>query len=170
MKNTVFTLQSIKSRIETHSSSEDFFVLVTVFTLQSIKSRIETRNDFLHHPTGLEFLLYSPLNQGLKPISKSLKLRNVFGFLLYSPLNQGLKRAYQEPSKATDSVFTLQSIKSRIETWTFSWSIVMNLILFLLYSPLNQGLKQCIHTAKSTILATVFTLQSIKSRIETSSN
>ena len=38
-----------------------------VFTLQSIKSRIETER--VHYKVFLEqrFLLYSPLNQGLKP-------------------------------------------------------------------------------------------------------
>ncbi len=37
-------------------------------------------------------------------------------FLLYSPLNQGLKLAADKESVATITVFTLQSIKSRIET------------------------------------------------------
>jgi len=40
-----------------------------------------------------------------------------------------------------DGVFTLQSIKSRIETYTHH-NIVSSRLLFLLYSPLNQGLKQ----------------------------
>ncbi len=38
----VFTLQSIKSRIETHSNLPYNKILPAVFTLQSIKSRIET--------------------------------------------------------------------------------------------------------------------------------
>ncbi len=42
----------------------------------------------------------------------------------------------------------------------------IKLILFLLYSPLNQGLKHNLYFPRM-ILATVFTLQSIKSRIET---
>ena len=37
-------------------------------------------------------------------------------------------------------VFTLQSIKSRIETRLF-FRILWNYPMFLLYSPLNQGLK-----------------------------
>ena len=37
-------------------------------------------------------------------------------FLLYSTLNQGLKLAADKESVATITVFTLQSIKSRIET------------------------------------------------------
>ena len=62
-------------------------------------------------------------------------------------------------------VFTLQSIKSRIETWS-ALQKDFQLAMFLLYSPLNQGLKQ---NARLDIYEslTVFTLQSIKSRIET---
>ena len=63
-----------------------------VFTLQSIKSRIETKKTWTRSATNLLFLLYSPLNQGLKHIKE---------FTLHILLHQ---------------VFTLQSIKSRIET------------------------------------------------------
>ncbi len=38
------------------------------------------------------FLLYSPLNQGLKPSVRRESIETVFPFLLYSPLNQGLKQ------------------------------------------------------------------------------
>jgi len=38
-----------------------------VFTLQSIKSRIETEVLQEKPNPGTKFLLYSPLNQGLKP-------------------------------------------------------------------------------------------------------
>ena len=62
----VFTLQSIKSRIETVYPLNSFTVLLLVFTLQSIKSRIETGTHLLFIAIFLEFLLYSPLNQGLK--------------------------------------------------------------------------------------------------------
>ena len=66
----------------------------------------------------------------------------------------------------TLNVFTLQSIKSRIETsLNSSHSLPTN--LFLLYSPLNQGLKQMFGKTPEQIYE-VFTLQSIKSRIETS--
>ncbi len=41
-----------------------------VFTLQSIKSRIETLETNGTIPIDMEFLLYSPLNQGLKLIGK----------------------------------------------------------------------------------------------------
>ena len=112
-----------------------------VFTLQSIKSRIET-------------------------IWKGDKISMKILFLLYSPLNQGLKPDLQVCRNCKKSVFTLQSIKSRIETWTFSWSIVMNLIVFTL-----QSIKSRIETqgssGRSVIRIKVFTLQSIKSRIET---
>ena len=86
-------------------------------------------------------------------------------FLLYSPLNQGLKPALHEKVKRSRSVFTLQSIKSRIET-SHHWYRKYAGNLFLLYSPLNQGLKP---SASSSLVAKdrVFTLQSIKSRIET---
>ncbi len=62
-----------------------------VFTLQSIKSRIETAE------SDLPAFIYNP-------------------FLLYSPLNQGLKQAQEYLEEQVKQVFTLQSIKSRIET------------------------------------------------------
>ena len=37
------------------------------------------------------FLLYSPLNQGLKRFPALREKRTITRFLLYSPLNQGLK-------------------------------------------------------------------------------
>ncbi len=86
------------------------------------------------------FLLYSPLNQGLK-LQKLVGLATGgIGFLLYSPLNQGLKLTTIDLVHILKRVFTLQSIKSRIET-------LLGVIgshpaaVFLLYSPLNQGLK-----------------------------
>ena len=62
-------------------------------------------------------------------------------FLLYSPLNQGLKQEFNKIAAPLISVFTLQSIKSRIET--------------------NEAI------IAMRQVETVFTLQSIKSRIET---
>ncbi len=62
-----------------------------VFTLQSIKSRIETNIGILMLPIYKRFLLYSPLNQGLKLYQFFFHLRLNVLFLLYSPLNQGLK-------------------------------------------------------------------------------
>ena len=61
-------------------------------------------------------------------------------FLLYSPLNQGLKQNNRMLLFAVLFVFTLQSIKSRIET-IFLPEQLKELFVFLLYSPLNQGLK-----------------------------
>ncbi len=87
-----------------------------VFTLQSIKSRIETKIYCRKCDTGFGFLLYSPLNQGLK---RDIGIRyQVAGarFLLYSPLNQGLKPLSRAGVNISPIVFTLQSIKSRIET------------------------------------------------------
>mgnify|MGYP007049695619 CR=1 FL=1 len=88
-----------------------------VFTLQSIKSRIETSYhlDILLCHSG--FLLYSPLNQGLKLGCDAYRLARQFMFLLYSPLNQGLKHLRWANLRCANlRVFTLQSIKSRIET------------------------------------------------------
>ncbi len=62
----VFTLQSIKSRIETPKLEVNFYSIVCVFTLQSIKSRIETMDKLTLFIHQYGFLLYSPLNQGLK--------------------------------------------------------------------------------------------------------
>ncbi len=63
------------------------------------------------------FLLYSPLNQGLKHHLKYDPTPYTGEFLLYSPLNQGLKlNNLNVTVLASVLVFTLQSIKSRIET------------------------------------------------------
>ncbi len=62
------------------------------------------------------FLLYSPLNQGLKLMKMQIRYPYSIRFLLYSPLNQGLKRNDIRKGKFPLIVFTLQSIKSRIET------------------------------------------------------
>ncbi len=87
-------------------------------------------------------------------------------FLLYSPLNQGLKLLkYILPVRGNE-VFTLQSIKSRIETNPLPPHQNEN-SLFLLYSPLNQGLKLIEKGYEGLLKQFVFTLQSIKSRIET---
>jgi len=67
------------------------------------------------------FLLYSPLNQGLKQEYTGEKYWQYVGFLLYSPLNQGLKPYIQSSSECLVGVFTLQSIKSRIETTSAIW-------------------------------------------------
>ncbi len=68
-----------------------FAFLLSVFTLQSIKSRIETILLVVYSRFPPLFLLYSPLNQGLKPIFISRIDHYPVLFLLYSPLNQGLK-------------------------------------------------------------------------------
>ena len=63
------------------------------------------------------FLLYSPLNQGLKQLENIQVSFISLVFLLYSPLNQGLKHTLVTLQDIPDErVFTLQSIKSRIET------------------------------------------------------
>ena len=62
-----------------------------VFTLQSIKSRIETTFLGKKASTFSKFLLYSPLNQGLKHGEMHRSMVVSATFLLYSPLNQGLK-------------------------------------------------------------------------------
>ena len=46
-----------------------------------------------------EFLLYSPLNQGLKHFANSIVNVIAEEFLLYSPLNQGLKHGKQGVQK-----------------------------------------------------------------------
>ena len=47
-------------------------ILIMVFTLQSIKSRIETNAIGNIYINDGKFLLYSPLNQGLKLFFKSI--------------------------------------------------------------------------------------------------
>ena len=90
-----------------------------VFTLQSIKSRIETSLSTASRQSWGTFLLYSPLNQGLKLEWKTRNQLKKLRFLLYSPLNQGLKPTTRVWDCAwSECVFTLQSIKSRFETQT----------------------------------------------------
>jgi len=89
--NRVFTLQSIKSRIETPIERKAADWSPQVFTLQSIKSRIETLKGLQQIGRKTGFLLYSPLNQGLKHAELTSSQEARVGFLLYSPLNQGLK-------------------------------------------------------------------------------
>ncbi len=67
------------------------------------------------------FLLYSPLNQGLKPSMTAAVAAEADVFLLYSPLNQGLKPIFISRIDHYPVVFTLQSIKSRIETVLPTW-------------------------------------------------
>ena len=114
------------------------------------------------------FLLYSPLNQGLKRAGRIAVRHSQSQFLLYSPLNQGLKPISFPKRICASKVFTLQSIKSRIET-TISDIFFMLSGMFLLYSPLNQGLKPSWVSLNITPTR-VFTLQSIKSRIETNAD
>ncbi len=89
---------------------------ILVFTLQSIKSRIETQRTKRSKKRRIKFLLYSPLNQGLKLPRQKQLCGTKNKFLLYSPLNQGLKPRPALLPKEKEMVFTLQSIKSRIET------------------------------------------------------
>ena len=86
------------------------------------------------------FLLYSPLNQGLKLISESnFQLRNPV-FTLQSIKSRIETDLHQSPNPTGNPVFTLQSIKSRIETKIREKTRKKD-DRFLLYSPLNQGLK-----------------------------
>jgi len=139
---------------------------------------------------AVSFLLYSPLNQGLKR-----SLRNISSYLLIVFTLQSIKSRIEtlicpDYSQAGNIVFTLQSIKSRIETTLVVTTeqyegefllysplnqglkppkiLTASLcqIKFLLYSPLNQGLKLQLAIFRIVIFF-VFTLQSIKSRIET---
>ena len=96
-------------------------------------------------------------------------MRNTSQFLLYSPLNQGLKPTCSKNSCKKFLVFTLQSIKSRIETKRMYKMTEKIEIVFTL-----QSIKSRIETErahKRTLSRNyVFTLQSIKSRIETNTD
>ena len=78
--DTVFTLQSIKSRIETENIEYCFIGLFPVFTLQSIKSRIETQVIVDRMRKLDRFLLYSPLNQGLKLYFQNISYHSSYSF------------------------------------------------------------------------------------------
>ena len=88
-------------------------------------------------------------------------------FLLYYPLKQGLKQKMNPILEEIEKVFTLLSIKTRIETVTIG-SRCSRRSKFLLYYPLKQGLKQKMNPILEEI-EKVFTLLSIKTRIETGS-
>ncbi len=136
-----------------------------VFTLQSIKSRIETQESLIAYYGMTVFLLYSPLNQGLKPTTTPPFPSDTIVFTLQSIKSRiETIKAYNN-EMFVNSVFTLQSIKSRIETrmnlqkqfgnpFVFTLQSIKSRIEtsyhsylehnkqgFLLYSPLNQGLK-----------------------------
>jgi len=87
----VFTLLSIKTRIETAFPHLPTTSYTCVFTLLSIKTRIETCSI-----------------DEIKIIADK--------FLLYYPLKQGLKLSFAISSNFVSNVFTLLSIKTRIET------------------------------------------------------
>ncbi len=62
------------------------------------------------------FLLYYPLKQGLKqPPLLPVHIAGIL-FLLYYPLKQGLKQKAVKLGYSVIRVFTLLSIKTRIET------------------------------------------------------
>ena len=53
----------------------------------------------------VKFLLYSPLNQGLKRSAHHTTERDCAWFLLYSPLNQGLKLEDKNVARNSTSSF-----------------------------------------------------------------
>ena len=118
-----------------------------VFTLQSIKSRIETLRRVCLCPSPSMFLLYSPLNQGLKLSSRLPMIDYSSVFTLQSIKSRIETRLAIRPLLRVTRVFTLQSIKSRIET-SVSPRFSSVCQWFLLYSPLNQGLKLYINHYK----------------------
>jgi len=63
-----------------------------VFTLLSIKTRIETHYNLDGRIFPFRFLLYYPLKQGLKHSRQAPIVPGFPTFLLYYPLKQGLKR------------------------------------------------------------------------------
>ena len=65
-------------------------------------------------------------------------------FLLYYPLKQGLKHLIWSSIACPEEVFTLLSIKTRIETY-FPLEMGALSLRFLLYYPLKQGLKHWVH-------------------------
>ena len=87
------------------------------------------------------FLLYYPLKQGLKLSRVAPEASSTVVFLLYYPLKQGLKPlAKSDCPSLCARVFTLLSIKTRIETF-HRWYRKCAGNLFLSYYPLKQGLK-----------------------------
>jgi len=111
-----------------------------IFILLSIKTRIETAPEENEPIVGHKFLLYYPLKQGLKLKERTKELSHGTMFLLYYPLKQGLKLNKCSECDPITVVFTLLSIKTRIET-PFSYQSTFSSLKFLLYYPLKQGLK-----------------------------
>ena len=114
--HSVFTLQSIKSRIETQIIRKIRSYLIRFLLYSPLNQGLKLLCGYIEGPGCILFLLYSPLNQGLKRTAQFSHHQFSSGFLLYSPLNQGLKLANTIAVNAMKRVFTLQSIKSRIET------------------------------------------------------
>ena len=89
---------------------------LSVFTLLSIKTRIETNIRVSLGKCSSMFLLYYPLKQGLKHSDDYRVGYLDYKFLLYYPLKQGLKHCSSTHFEHLLFVFTLLSIKTRIET------------------------------------------------------
>ena len=116
------------------------FTSVLVFTLQSIKSRIETHHSSNHYSICHKFLLYSPLNQGLKHSEYSYGQNQFSPFLLYSPLNQGLKLDEKYFMEVPKKFLLYSPLNQGLKHKNRVLPIIVS-CMFLLYSPLNQGLK-----------------------------
>jgi len=86
-------------------------------------------------------------------------------FLLYYPLKQGLKQSYESDHATANFVFTLLSIKTRIET-SIVGSVMADIKEFISYYPLKQGLKHLEGPADAHDPG-IYILLSIKTRIET---
>jgi len=115
-RHSVFTLLSIKTRIETSPQGLTSKSRLTFLLYYPLKQGLKLLNFQITRFSSPGFLLYYPLKQGLKPDHHPQK-KDSKQFLLYYPLKQGLKLTQIDTSHLPTAVFTLLSIKTRIETY-----------------------------------------------------
>ncbi len=131
---------SIKTRIETRQTQRKALPLLSRLSQLSIKTRIET---VFPAPWFFPFRhvwVSYPLKQGLK-LRDIVRCRECLPLVWVSyPLKQGLKlHLYSSPS-ASHLRLSQLSIKTRIETWSYS-SFTGGVEWVWVSYPLKQGLK-----------------------------
>jgi len=116
LRNIIFILLSIKTRIETHwifSISNNSSIFLSYYPL---KQGLKRRFSVLIANSDFRFLSYYPLKQGLKHLDRILLPELESEFLSYYPLKQGLKPKDKKLRYLHSNIFILLSIKTRIET------------------------------------------------------
>ncbi len=136
----VFTLLSIKTRIDTAIASGDSECGWQFISYYPLKQGLKLTCSYVEAVYFKLFISYYPLKQGLKLAKKESSITRNDVFISYYPLKQGLKRMLPYLSTMRCAIYILLSIKTRIET-PQRCQQVSPAIVFISYYPLKQGLK-----------------------------